>query len=282
MQYTHPSAIVMQAYSHTRSRDSFMSVADSMGASKSVAAKALTNLISGNVAALIVSGPQASGKDTIGPAVMAALGYADHIRIGIADSLKQEVTDVLELLVSLSDVDSAMKQTENLLDVSGPHAKYIVDVLWNETRDSFVDLTGWSRTAGIRKALQYLGNEARENDPTRYVRLAVPRILDNLAQGISLYMGDGRFPREAAPCSALGMYLVRLYVDSEVKAARLLARDGVIADPSTLHHEGEFALDSWEGIDLKINNSYASSKEVVCVIAGAFASHRARLALDLK
>lgn len=34
------------------------------------------------------------------------------------------------------------------------------------------------------------------------------------------------------------MYLVRLFVDSEVKAARLLARDGVIADPSTLHHEG--------------------------------------------
>ena len=272
----------MGAYSHTRSRDSFMHVADAMGTSKSVATKALANLVSGNVAALIVSGPQASGKDTIGPAVMATLGYADHIRIGIADSLKQEVTDAIELLVSLTDINTAQEQTAKLLDVSDAHAKHIVDVLWTETRDSLTDLTGWSRTAGIRKALQYLGNEARENDPTRYVRLAVPRILDSMAQGVSLYMGDGRFPREAAPCSALGMYLVRLYVDSEVKAARLLARDGVIADPSTLHHEGEFALDSWDGVDLKINNSYASSKEVVCVIAGAFAAHRARLAVDLK
>ena len=39
---------------------------------------------------------------------------------------------------------------------------------------------------------------------------------------------------------------------------------------------------AWEGVDLKINNSYASSKEVVCVISGAFAAHRARLAVDLK
>ncbi len=282
MQYTHPSTIVMGAYSHMRSRGSFLHVADSMGASKSVATKALDNLIAGNVAALIVSGPQASGKDTIGPAVMAALGYTDHIRIGIADSLKQEVTDTIEIMMSCVDVTIAQEKIAKMLDISNLHAKHISDVLWDETRDSLADLTGWSRTAGVRKALQYLGNEAREKDPTRYVRLAVPRILDSMAQGVSLYMGDGRFPREAAPCSALGMYLVRLYVDSEVKAARLLARDGVIADPSTLHHEGEFALDSWEGVDLKINNSYASSKEVVCVISGAFAAHRARLAVDLK
>jgi len=272
----------MEAHSHTRSRDSFLHVADSMGVSRPVAVKALDNIVSGKVAALVVSGPQASGKDTIGPAVMVALGYPDHIRVGISDSLKQEVTDALELLTSLTDMDSAWEQVASLLGVTDAHARHLVGILWGETRDPLADLTGWSRTTGIRRALQYLGNEAREDDPTRYVRLAVPRILDSMAQGVSLYMGDGRFPREAAPCSALGMYLVRLFVDSEVKAARLLARDGVIADPSTLHHEGEYALDGWNGVDLKINNSYASSKEVVGVISGAFAAHRARLALDLK
>lgn len=282
MLYNHPGAIVMAAYSHPRSKEAFMQVATSMGATQAVSAKALSNLASGTVAALIVSGPQASGKDTIGPAVMSSLGFAEHVRIGIADSLKQELTDVLDTLTGSVDESKAVKLVMSTADLSKVHATYIVNTLWGDTREPLTEITGWSRTSNVRKALQYLGNEARESDPTRYVRLAVPRILESLADGVSLYMGDGRFPREAAPCSVLGMYLVRLYVSDEVKAARLLARDGVIADPSTLHHEGEYVLNDWPGVDLRVNNSYASSKEVVSVISGAFAAHRARLELELK
>lgn len=281
MFYRHPAAIVLAAFDHPRSRAEFEAVADVMGVDADVAARARENLRTGAVQALVVSGPQASGKDTVGPAVMAALGAGDHVRVGIADGLKREVSELLLAMPTYSDQDSAARSAAELLGTSVEHARVLVDALWDVTRSRDHGFTGWSRTPEIRRTLQYLGNEARENDPTRYVRIAVPRILEHLANGVSVYMGDGRFPREAEPCSRLGMFLVRLHVDAEVKAARLLARDGIIADPKTLHHEGEHALDAWDGVDLRVDNSHASRAEVVGVVAGAFALHRARLEHDL-
>jgi hypothetical protein len=281
MLYSHPAAIVLAAFDHQRSRAGFEEVAAAMGVDATVASAARENLRSGTVRALVVSGPQASGKDTIGPAVLAALGAGAHVRIGIADGLKQECSDLVLAMPSYSDPSSGARDAARLLGTSEEHARVLVDGLWSVTRTSGHGLTGWSRTPEIRRALQYLGNEARVDDPTRYVRLAVPRILTHLAEGSSVYMGDGRFPREAGPCSRLGMFLVRLHVDAEVKAARLLARDGIIADPQTLHHEGEHALDAWDGVDLRVDNSHASRAEVVGVVAGAFALHAARLEREL-
>jgi len=281
MLYRHPAAIVLAAFDHPRSREGFEEVASAMGVDAGVAAAARENMRSGRVRALVVSGPQASGKDTVGPAVLAALGAGEHVRVGIADGLKQECSDLLVAMSDFADPVVGAARAAELLGTSVEHARVLVDGLWSVTRTKGHGLTGWSRTPEIRRALQYLGNEAREDDPTRYVRLAVPRILAHLAEGSSVYMGDGRFPREAGPCSRLGMFLVRLHVDAEVKAARLLARDGIIADPKTLHHEGEHALDAWDGVDLRVDNSHASRAEVVSVVAGAFALHAARLAREL-
>lgn len=247
-----------------------------------VAERARQRLLDGDVVALVVSGPQASGKDTIGPAVLAAAGASEHVRIGVADGLKQEMSDLLLLLSSFDDRGAAVSSAGVLLDVGAEHAKFLVDLLWEDTRSPGNGLTGWSRTGAVRRGLQYLGHEARQgSDPLRYVRMAVPRILESLASGVSVYMGDGRFPREAEPCGRLGMFLVRLHVDPEVKAARLLARDGIIADPKALHHAGEHALDDWDGVDLRVDNSHASRIEVVSLVAGALALHRARIASEL-
>ena len=281
MKFTNPAATVLASFHHPRSRDRFEAVAADMGVDGSVARAARENLVSGQVRALVVSGPQASGKDTVGPAVLAAVGAGDHVRIGIADGLKQEASDLLVVMNGFDDQETAAIAASALLEVELNHARFLVGALWEPTRDPAHGLTGWSRTPEIRKVLQYLGNEARVDDPTRYVRLAVPRILESLADGVSVYMGDGRFPREAGPCGELGMFLVRLHVDPEVKAARLLARDGIIADPATLHHAGETALDDWDGVDLRVDNSFASRSEVVSVVVGAFAMHAARLESEL-
>jgi hypothetical protein len=281
MLYTHPAAVVLATFDHPRSRANFDAVASDMGVDAGVAEAARENLRSNAVQALVISGPQASGKDTVGPAVLAALGASEHTRVGIADGLKQEVSDLLLMLPSHASQDSAVHAAAELLDITSDHAQYLVSELWGVASDPSHGLTGWSRTTEIRRVLQYLGNEARVDDPTRYVRIAVPRILGLLAEGVSVYMGDGRFPREAAPCRELGMFLVRLHVDPEVKAARLLARDGIIADPKTLHHEGESALDDWPGVDLRVDNSHASRAEVVSVVSGAFAMHQSRLHREL-
>jgi len=281
MLYRHPAAIVMAAFDHPRSRAEFEAVAAVMGVDADLASQARENLRTGAVQALVVSGPQASGKDTVGPAVMAALGAGEHVGVGIADGLKQEASELLLALPGFSDPEGGARSAADLLGTSVEHARVLVDVLWEVTRSRDHGLTGWSRTPEVRRTLQYLGNEARVDDPTRYVRIAVPRILEHLADGVSVYMGDGRFPREAELCSRLGMFLVRLHVDAEVKAARLLARDGIIADPKILHHEGEHALDAWDGVDLRVDNSHASRAEVVGVVAGAFALHRARLQREL-
>lgn len=281
MNYTHPAAVVLSAFDHPRSRAQFEAVVERFGVERDLADQARENLRTGAVSALVVSGPQASGKDTIGPAVLAALGAADHVRVGIADGLKQEASALLLVMHEFPDRLIGARHAAALLETSVEHATVLVETLWEVTRVREHGLTGWSRTPEIRRTLQYLGAEAREDDPTRYVRLAVPRILEHLAGGVSVYMGDGRFPREAEPCSRLGMFLVRLHVDPEVKAARLLARDGIIADPRTLHHEGEHALDDWDGVDVRIDNSFASRAEVVSTVAGAFALHRARLEREL-
>jgi hypothetical protein len=282
MLFENPAATVLASFSHPRSRAGFESVAHAMGVSPEMAGRARENLVSGRTLALVVSGPQASGKDTVGPAVLAALGAGDHVRIGIADGLKQEVSDLLLVLPEFTTRAEALIGAAELLEVTPEHAGVLVDALWEVTRSKDHGLTGWTRTPEIRRVLQYLGNEARVSDPTRYVRLAVPRILEALADGVSVYMGDGRFPREAGPCGELGMFLVRLHVDPEVKAARLLARDGIIADPATLHHAGETALDDWDGVDLRVDNSFASRSEVVAVVAGAFAMHIARMSQELR
>lgn len=281
MFYHHPATIILAAFDHQRSRAEFEAVVDVMGVDPAIASRARENLRTGAVQALVVSGPQASGKDTVGPAVLAALGAGNHMRVGIADGLKQETSELLLAMPGYSERASAALAAAKLLDTPIEHARVLIDTLWDITREREHGLTGWSRTPEIRRTLQYLGNEAREDDPTRYVRIAVPRILEHLANGVSVYMGDGRFPREAEPCSRLGMFLVRLHVDADVKAARLLARDGIIADPKTLHHEGEHALDAWDGVDIRVDNSHASRAEVVGVVAGAFALHRARLEREL-
>lgn len=281
MFYHHPATIILAAFDHQRSRAEFEAVVDVMGVDPAIASRARENLRTGAVQALVVSGPQASGKDTVGPAVLAALGAGSHVRVGIADGLKQETSELLLAMPGYSERAGAALAAAKLLDTPIEHARVLIDTLWDITREREHGLTGWSRTPEIRRTLQYLGNEAREDDPTRYVRIAVPRILEHLANGVSVYMGDGRFPREAEPCSRLGMFLVRLHVDADVKAARLLARDGIIADPKTLHHEGEHALDAWDGVDIRVDNSHASRAEVVGVVAGAFALHRARLEREL-
>lgn len=281
MLFQHPASIVLATFNHPRSRALFEKTAASMGVSAEVAQSARENLASGRVFALVVSGPQASGKDTIGPAVLAALGAADHVRVGIADGLKQEASELLLMLPTRESKEDAYVATCALLDVERAHAVMMVDVLWDITRDPSHGLTGWTRTPETRRVLQYLGSEARVDNPTRYARIAIPRILQHLADGVSVYMGDGRYPHEADPCRDLGMFLVRLHVTSEVKAARLLVRDGIVADPLTLQHSGESALDTWEGVDIRVDNSFASRAEVVALVSGAFALHQARIADEL-
>jgi hypothetical protein len=277
MHYKHTGSIVLAAYDHVRTKEKFMHTAKIMGTPDDIATSAMKNLAEGTVVALVVSGPQASGKDTIGPAVMSFLGAQEHVRAGVADGIKLEATTILEKLAYMPDKASAIIEVAEMLDLKSQHAEFIVDALWDITRDPLHGLTGWSRTPETRRALQYLGSEAREEDPERYVRMVVPRILGLLASGTSVYMGDGRFPKEAGHCREIGMFLVRLHVEHDIKAARLLTRDGVIADPKALQHEGETALDNWPGVDLKVDNSHAETSVVVATVGGALALHRARL-----
>jgi hypothetical protein len=276
-----PRNLILSAYDHRRSRARFEAVARQMGVDPEIADAARRRLVAGEVVATVISGRQASGKDTLGPAFMEALRAEPYIRIGIADGIKTETGDLLNLLPRHTDRAAGAREAARMLGCAEQHAAVLVDNLWDATRDPDHGLTGWSRTPEIRRSLQYLGDEARTDDPTRYVRLAVPRILETLAEGTNVYMGDGRFPREAEPCREIGLFIVRLHVDPQVQAARLLTRDGIPPDPVALGHPGEGALDTWDGVDLRVDNSHASRSEVVAAIAGAYAMHQARARRDL-
>lgn len=273
--------LVSAAHDHRRDRRAFEQVATTMGVDPDTAERARQRLVAGEVVAVVISGRQASGKDTLGPAFMEAMRAEPYIRIGIADGIKQEAGDLLAMLPYFSDPVPAARAAAGMLGCAEQHAAVLVEQLWDVTRDPHHGLTGWSRTPEIRRSLQYLGDEARADDPTRYVRLAVPRILEALADGTNVYMGDGRFPREAEPCRQIGMFVVRLHVETQVQAARLLARDGILPDPRALHHLGESALDTWDGVDLRVDNSHASRREVVAATVGAYMLYQARLRNEL-
>lgn len=133
MKFTNPAATVLASYHHARSRERFEAVAADMGVDGSMARMARENLVSGQVRALVVSGPQASGKDTVGPAVLAAVGAGAHVRIGIADGLKQEVSDLLVTLNGFEDQETAALAASALLEVGLTHARFLVAALWGVT-----------------------------------------------------------------------------------------------------------------------------------------------------
>ena len=224
------------------------------GVTPDIARRAADNVVSKRVSGLLLSGRQGAGKDTVAPLVMERLEIP-AVQVRVSQAIRAEMDIAIAYVSSHSRPNAADLIAADLgLDVV--HAAALVDVLWDATRAPGHGVTAYSRTAEVRRALQYHGLESRvASDPTYWVRACFKCVVEHLAEGTSVFLTDSRFPNEVDTARALGMFSVRLVVDPLVQTARITARDGAPPDLATLEHPGERVLDAYTGFDLVIDNS---------------------------
>ncbi len=256
----------MRAANFVTTHESIRSAAVSVGVSDEVADAAAAHVLAGTAGGILMSGRQGAGKDTVAPMVLAACGITDAIQCRVSDAIKDEM-DIVLAEITGQPLNRAIASIAGPLDLRHDHAEQLVRILWDVTREHGHGLTGRTRTAQVRLALQYLGYEARiETHPDYWVSACYQRVIPLLAEGKIVYLTDGRFPREVETARSIGLYTVRLFVSREVQFERIHARDGHDPDVASLDHPGETLLDDYEGFNLVVDNSGAL-EPVVQVIA---------------
>ena len=261
-------------------RSSIADAAQSYGLDEFTAERAAVNLTGGRAMILAVSGKLASGKDTIAPLVLDALGVQDYEQQSFANALKGELDQIIAITREWFDEQCRPSLTPRLRDELAARIGDRLDLPASQAREYFAGaladqainnrwLHSRCRTKVVRRALQALGTEVRRaQDENYWVKRALAEAFKSLAIGRTVYFTDCRFPNEVAAPKGAGAFVVRLDVSSEVQRARLLARDGLIADESALTHVSETALDDCTDFDVRVSNHGERAETVAAVVAG--------------
>ena len=244
----------------------FVNAAVEIGVDPLLAHQAYAQLISGDILLLAVNGKLAAGKDTIAPAVLERLGISNVVHIYYATALKDEVDKAIEIIYNTDSVRDAISLISNELAVKKEDAAFVVGSLWT-MRSLEQRFSARSRTPEIRSVLQFWGTEVRRSvDPLYWVKKTLISAIEAIAAGKSVYATDVRFMNEVEWARKLGFFVVRLDVTPETQKERLLARDGIVADASSLNHPSETNLDGYLGFDLIVDNN-GSVDQTVDIIA---------------
>lgn len=208
---------------------------------------AFSRLASGEVIALAVSGKFGSGKDTVAPPVVAALGHADDaLHEFFAKPLKDEMNNVIDLVRSAEAQGVAIRAVAASQQVSIADATAVVTRLWDDVKNGAVQ-NSKDRTDASRFALQYWGTDVRRTQDQNYwVKIAINETLQKLSAGNSVFVTDARFPNEIDSLADLGAATVRLKVSPEVQESRIVSRDGIVPTVEARNHISETALDEYE------------------------------------
>ena len=233
----------------------------SFGVDEETATIASERIIKREIYLLGFSGKLASGKDSVAQGVVSALKIEPVVHMSFAQPLKDEVDKAI-LLIRDKSVDQARK----ILSVNDSSVFDEFANLLSEALIETPEATSRTRTAGMRRVLQFWGTEVRRAEKDDYwVSKAIANALKFAADGKNLFYTDGRFPNEITGPQSVGFIVIRLEVSPEVQAERLASRDGLIPDPLTLSHPSETALEGYEGFDLVTDNEgkFEDTVEVV-------------------
>lgn len=233
---------------------------------QSMVKRAAKNLKEGTATLVVLSGKAGSGKDTAAPLVLDALGYTDRTHVFFAEPLKTEISNVITCIKESDSPEKAAHITAEHQGVFLPDAEFIVNTLWDDVMKGNVK-TSYDRTVSSRIALQYWGTEIRRSQNEYYwVRQVIRNALELIADGVSAYGTDARFPNEIDAAIQSGGRGIRLDVSPEVQEARILARDGIMMTEEARQHSSETALDTYGGFHVRINVDNLSIPEVTTEI----------------
>lgn len=218
--------------------------------------------------AFAINGKIASGKDTVGKALIQALGLTDAAHTSFAAALKREVTQMINLISEDLDMPADLRilQLATSQGVTLAQAGYVYDSLVDEIRAGQV-ADAYTRTPGVRRVLQFWGTDVRRaQDDNYWVKKTLAEITPILATGRSTIITDARFRNEADSLHSVGGYVVRLDVSRETQVARLAKRDGLELTTEQENHPSEKDLDDYPNFNLRIQADDLTPEQIVQVI----------------
>lgn len=249
------------------------------GVSDADASAAAANMAAGSALLLVISGKLASGKDTVAPAVMDAVGAFNREHHYYSRALKDELDQIIALIRTWHDQQRPAAMTGRLRGVLAEHIGREMHMPARQALEFFAgSLTNQvlavrtvharSRTSVIRRALQVLGTDVRRaQDEDYWVKKTVQAAWSTLAAGTSVYFTDVRFPNEVRGPSAMGAFAVRLDVSEATQRERLASRDGLVPDAAALTHVSETAMDDYDAFDLRVDNNGSLERAVELIVA---------------
>lgn len=216
---------------------------------------------------VVISGKMGSGKDTIAPILMPALGRINVTHRFFAAPLKEEINEIIEIIKDSDTQNLAQGLVVLKMGVDpGAHVSSVIDTLWGPVKSGEVT-TSYDRTTESRTALQYWGTQVRRaQDENYWVNRAVCSLTPELARETSVYVTDARFPNELDAVKEIGGILVRLDVSPEEQARRIFERDGIVISEAARAHISETAVDDYQHFDVRLDTDGLTPNEVVAEI----------------
>ena len=260
------------------SNNVFIDVADLVNVPRDVAREAHTNLASGRVVGLAMSGKLASGKDTVAPAALSRLGMQKLAHLYFAQPIKDEMDEMFTVMRQAESQNHAVVTIAQQMDLPYWAAEELVAGLWVPVL-SDLTLHARSRTVEVRRALQYLGTDVRRSqDPDFWVKRSLQQALLEMAAGSSVFFTDARFPNEVDAMHRIGFVVVRLEITAETQRKRLAGRDGMVPDQSAVNHPSEVALDNFDNFDVRVSNDGPVEIAIAATLEALAATTAARKA----
>ena len=216
---------------------------------------------------LVISGRLSSGKDTVAEEVMRVLGREDSIRVSFATALREEIADIMNIIREAQSLDQAIDQVAVYAEIERDEAVATTTALAQGMEEN-PSITPYTRTKEMRFVLQTWGTEVRRrHDDAYWVKQGSRQALEALAAGHPVHITDARFVNEVEIAQGMGFWAVRLEVDTAIRAARLMARDGLELDPIAEAHPSEAQLGEFVGFDQRVSNDGELTNTVAPIVA---------------
>lgn len=212
------------------------------GVNTQTAEKASTLISSHEKKILAFSGKIASGKDTIGSALVKLLFADEYAQVSFATALKEEVQGIIAHISHHSTLND-LELAEHIADKLSASPEDITPIItWiRQDHKDYGEVSVYRKTPGVRRTVQHWGTDVRrKQNPQYWIDKTLQQIAELITQGKNVLITDARFPNELEAMNSIQACTIRLEVCPEVQKQRLMIRDGHDIIPA---HESETALD---------------------------------------
>lgn len=205
-----------------------------------------------------ISGKIGSGKDYLTGKLIGELqriGFTT-MHTSFATPLKAELDEIIAIIRShRSQSDTELSQIiASSMKMEIDDADRLIHFLKAEVTGN-LELDAYSRTLGIRTALQDLGTKIRRRQQANYW---TEKFVDfvNHADTDFIFTSDARFPNEMDTVVDNNGVALRLNISMEALEKRRTGRDGIVYTQEQLDHISETSLDDYPRFNFLVGESF--------------------------